>query len=80
MSIHKSLISKAKLKRRRNVLTRSERIEKMTDDGAWNEGDTVFGLPAMKVAKARVVKRKKKEEEVGEVAEEGAAAPVEEQK
>ena len=73
MSIHRSLASRNKLRRQRNVLTRGERIEKLVDQGRWQEGDTVFGLPTIKVAKIKSGKKKKKEKE-----EEGAegAAPA----
>ena len=64
MSIHKSLRSKSKLQRQRNVLKRSERIEKLEDEGRWTEGDPIFGLPTTKIVKARAKKKKKKEEEV----------------
>ena len=76
MSIHRSLASKSKLKRQRNVLSRTERIEKLLDQGRWNEGDTVFGLPALKVIKIKTGKKKKKEKAAeGEAAAgEGAAA------
>ena len=78
MSIHRSLRSKSKLKRQRNVLTRMERVEKLTDQGRWHEGDPVFGLPALKVVKVKTGKKKKKEKEA-EAGAEGAApaAPAE---
>jgi len=60
VSIHKSLSSKGKLKRQRNVLTRSERIEKLADEGRWNEGDPIFGLPTTRVVKVKSGKKKKK--------------------
>lgn len=81
MSIHRSLASRSKLKRQRNVLSRVERIEKMVDQGRWNAGDTVFGLPALKVLKIKTGKEKKKEKETEEAAATGAggaaAAPAE---
>ena len=75
MSIHRSLASRSKLKRQRNVLSRVERIEKMVDQGRWNAGDTVFGLPALKVLKIKTGKKKKKveKEAEGEAAAPGAA-------
>jgi len=78
VSIHRSLASRSKLKRQRNVLSRVERIEKMADQGRWNAGDTVFGLPALKVLKIKTGKKKKKEKEAEETAAGGpAAAPAE---
>ena len=79
MSIHRSLASRSKLKRQRNVLSRVERIERMVDQGRWNAGDTVFGLPALKVLKIKTGKKKKKEKEAEETAAAGgaAAAPAE---
>ncbi|NQT21751.1 MAG: small basic protein [Planctomycetes bacterium] len=72
MSIHRSLTSNSKLERQRNVLKRSERIEKLEDEGHWAEGDPVFGLPTTKVVKARSAKKKmkKEEEEEGTATEE----------
>lgn len=79
MSLDKSLVSKDALVRHRNVLTRTERIEKLMDEGKWDpEKDDVFGLP--KVRNIQVVKKKKKKEEAEEGAEgdvaEGEAAPA----
>ena len=70
MSIHRSLASRSKLKRQRNVLTRNERVEQLTDQGRWHEGDPVFGLPTLKVVKIKTGKKKKVEKEG-----EGEAAP-----
>ncbi|MHC4945716.1 MAG: small basic protein [Planctomycetota bacterium] len=50
MSIHKSLVSKAKLQRSRNVWTRQERIEALKKEGKYQEGQSVFGLPKVKTA------------------------------
>ena len=73
MSIHRSLASKGKLKRQRNVLTRLERLEKMADAGRWHEGDSVFGLPTVKIAKIKSGKKKK----AAKAAEEGEAPAAE---
>lgn len=71
MSLHKSLVTKNRLVRRRNVLTRDERIKKLQDTGKMTEEDSVFGLPKVKVRKVRkrVKMKKKKEGEVAEAAE-----------
>jgi small basic protein (TIGR04137 family) len=62
----------SKLKRQRNVLSRSERIEKLEDQGKWSEEDSVYGLPTVKVAKIRTGKKKKKAKEAEEEAAEAA--------
>ncbi len=50
MSLHKSLKQKGHLSRRRNVLSRSERIERLKEDEKWDEENgSVFGLPKVKV-------------------------------
>jgi len=45
MSIDRSLKTKGALSRHRNVLTRTERIERLKDEERWSEGDSVLGLP-----------------------------------
>ena len=71
MTLHKSLVTKNRLVRRRNVLTRDERIEKLKEAGKIKDEDSVYGLPKVKVRKVRkrVKEKKKKEGEVAEVAE-----------
>jgi small basic protein (TIGR04137 family) len=68
MSIHKSLKTKSKLVRARNVLTRAERIEVLERTHRWKDGDNVLGLPKTRVAKPKKggkKKKKKKDEEEG---------------
>ena len=48
MSVDKSLKSRNALKRFRSVLTRVERLEKLEEDGRWQEGDSVFSLPKVR--------------------------------
>jgi len=55
MAIHKSLKTKGKLSRHRNVLSRRERVEILRKDGKWQEGESVFGL-----AKVKHIKEKRK--------------------
>ncbi|KPJ62833.1 MAG: hypothetical protein AMS15_02590 [Planctomycetes bacterium DG_23] len=55
MAIHKSLKTKGKLSRHRNVLSRRERVEILRKEGKWEEGDSVFGL-----AKVKHIKEKRK--------------------
>lgn len=50
MSIHKSLVSKVKLQRSRNVWKRLERIETLKKENRFQEGRSVFGLPKVKTA------------------------------
>jgi len=75
MSVDKSLKLQNQLVRPRSVLTRSERIAELRDSGRWEEGDSVFSLPKVRV---RVAKRRHKAapkpEETPEAAAEGAAA------
>ncbi len=53
MSIDKSLVSKSKLVRQRNVLTRPERIKYLMDEGLWDEKKSVYGLPKVKIMKIK---------------------------
>jgi small basic protein (TIGR04137 family) len=48
MSIHKSLVSKSKLTRSRNVWKRIERIDALKKSGKLQEGSSVFGLPKVR--------------------------------
>jgi small basic protein (TIGR04137 family) len=59
MSLDRSLKGANALIRHRNVLTRDERLLKLTEDERWNESKSVFGLPKVghrKQALAKVVK------------------------
>jgi len=48
--MHPSLVTKGKLHRQRNVLTRAERIEMLKKEGRFEEGkNSVFGLPKVRV-------------------------------
>jgi small basic protein (TIGR04137 family) len=73
MSIDKSLRRKDSLVRTRNVLKRAERIKKMQDDERWKEGRSPYGLPKVKVIKAKKGKKAAKEEKAAEG--EAAATP-----
>ncbi len=48
MSQHKSFKTGGRIKAKRNVLKRFERIEKLKKEGKWKEGDKAFGLPKTK--------------------------------
>ncbi|MBT3294424.1 MAG: small basic protein [Verrucomicrobia bacterium] len=50
MSQHPSLKSASKIKARRNVLKRFERIDLLKEQGKWKDGDRGVGLPKTKSA------------------------------
>ncbi len=59
MTIDKSLKVKAGMLRSRNVLTRAERLEKLKQADRWSEGDSVLGMPKVRVQKLSLKKKKK---------------------
>jgi len=61
VSIDKSLITKGKLTRHRNVLTKPERIKVLTNENLWKDGRSVFGLPKVKTLKVRKKAKVEKE-------------------
>jgi small basic protein (TIGR04137 family) len=69
MTIDKSLKVKLGSIRSRNVLTRGERIAKLKETERWKEGDSVIGLPKVRVVKISLKKKKK-----AKTPEEAAAA------
>ena len=73
MSIHSSLKVKNKHVRRRNVLSREERIEKLTEDESWADGDSVYGLPKVRVVTHMPRKAAKEKTEETEATEAGEA-------
>ena len=48
MSQHPSLKTGGKIKQKRNVLKRFERIDILKSKNAWQDGDKVLGLPKTK--------------------------------
>jgi len=74
MTIDKSLRVKSGAISNRNVLTRAERIAKLKETERWHDGDSVLGLPKVRVLKL-AMKKKKKAAKAEEGAE-GAAAPA----
>lgn len=48
MSQHPSLRVGGKIRKKRNVLKRFERIDKLSIEGRWKGGDKVLGLPKTK--------------------------------
>ena len=77
MSIDRSLKQHGGMAGTRSVLTRAERIAKLTDEGRFEPDKTnPFGLPKVKVVRSRVGSKAKKEEAAaeGEAPAAGAAA------
>jgi len=72
MSIHRSLAVIGKLRRHRNVLKKSERLERLLSDGQPSDEISIFGLPKLRNIMLKPKPKPKKEE----VAAEGVA-PVE---
>src|SRR5882757_1949648 len=72
MTIDKSLRVKRGATRNRSVLTRVERIARLTEADSWKEGDSPLGLPKVRVRKLTMKKKKKKKDEEGA----DAAAPA----
>ncbi len=63
MTIDKTLKVRAGSIKNRNVLKRSERLEKLKELERWNEGDPVLGLPKVRVQKVSLKKKKKTKKE-----------------
>ena len=59
MTIDKSLKIQRGLIKNRNVLTRVERLAKLQEADRWQEGDSIFGLPKVRVQKISLKKKKK---------------------
>lgn len=71
MTIDKSLKIRAGASKSRNVMTRAERITKLIEQDRWADGDSVMGLPKVRVQKVSLKKKKK----VKKVDEEEEATP-----
>lgn len=48
MSQHQSLKAASKIRTKRNVLKRFERIDLLKVGGKWKQGDRAYGLPKTK--------------------------------
>jgi small basic protein (TIGR04137 family) len=48
MSQHRSFGSRGRIKAKKNVLRRYDRIQLLKKKGKWKDGDSVFGLPKTK--------------------------------
>ena len=79
MTIDKSLKVRRGASSNRSVLTRGERLEKLKESDRWQDGDSPFGLPKVRVRKLQMKKKKKKKEEE-ETGEEVAAEATTETK
>ena len=76
MTVDKSLKGSSSLVRSRSVLTRDERIAKLTEADRWKPGDSPVGLPKVRVFKMALKKKKKKKaEEDGADDTDAAATP-----
>ncbi len=63
MTIDKSLKTKGRLARSRNVLKRGERIDKLKADDRWIDDQSPFGLVKVRVQKIVSGKKKKKKDD-----------------
>ena len=70
MTIDKSLRVQSGTARSRNVLTRAERIGKLEEADRWKDGDSVLGLPKVRVQRLSLKKKKKVKKEEEDSAEE----------
>jgi small basic protein (TIGR04137 family) len=68
MTIDKSLKRAGRLARSRNVLSRGERIRQLQMEDRWQEGQSPFGLPKVRIMKTVVGKKKKKKAKEEEAA------------
>ena len=59
MTIDKSLKLQRGLIKNRNVLTRVERLARLQETDRWKDGDSIFGLPKVRVQKVSLKKKKK---------------------
>jgi small basic protein (TIGR04137 family) len=74
MTIDRSLKVSRGLIKNRSVLTRAERIAKLAESERWKEGDSVFGLPKVRVMKMALKKKKKVKAEEDEEGVDGDSA------
>lgn len=68
MTIDKSLKVRRGAAANRSVLTRAERLARLKEVDRWEEGQSPFGLPKVRVRKLQMKKKKKKKEEEKEEA------------
>lgn len=58
MSLHPSLSSGTKGKQHRSVLKRYERIKTLDEKGKWEDKDSIYRLPKLKIIKIKIKKEK----------------------
>ncbi len=75
MTIDKSLKIQAGSTKQRNVLTRPERLARLIETDRWNEGDSIYGLPKVRVQKISMKKKKKVKKEDEDEGGAAAATP-----
>ncbi|MEI8376025.1 MAG: small basic protein [Planctomycetota bacterium] len=75
MTMDKSLRVRSGMARARSVLTRDERIKRLTDAERWQEGSSPYGLPKVRVYKLTLKTKKKKVKDDEEGAD-AAKAPA----
>lgn len=74
MSQHPSLKTSKAGKKHRTVLKRFEKFFALKEKGIIKDGNSVFGMPKLKIVRAKIKKEKAEEKpEEGAVAAEGAA-------
>jgi len=59
MTLDKSLKVAGGAIKTRNVMTRVERLKRLTELERWKEGDPVLGIPKTRVMKVALKKKKK---------------------
>jgi len=72
MAQHPSLRSKKKSKKYRSVLKRFEKVKELKEKEKWKNGDSIFGLPKLKIIKFKLKKEKVQPAAEGVEAEAGA--------
>ena len=72
MTIDRSLRVRKGMMSNRNVLNRAERLEKLKETERWQDGDSVFGLPKVRIEKV-ALKRKKKAKKIEDETDDVAA-------
>lgn len=68
MSIDKSLKIGNRLARPRSVLTRAERLAELEEGERWKKGDSIYGLPKVRVKSAKKRPKTPKAAEAAETA------------
>jgi small basic protein (TIGR04137 family) len=76
MSLDPSLKAANSLTRHRNVLTRAERIVRLTEQEKWTQTKGVYGLPKVANRKMAIAKAEKTDAAEGATPAAGGAAPA----